>query len=152
MNTVTRNFTLTGVALLLLLTACGQGGRQLQKAVDLAVQGSCDVATTECLASGHGVSVKLSLGPNVKVLEPFPIGLTAVTPDADPVREVNVDFNMRDMDMGINRYKLQSTGQGWTGKGIIPVCVTGRNDWIAIVEIVTDEGSYRAVFPFKTGS
>jgi hypothetical protein len=51
------------------------------------------------------------------------------------------------MDMGVNRFHLRrKADQRWQGKVILPLCTTGRSDWIATVEIET-EPPYSVQFP-----
>jgi len=66
------------------------------------------------------------------------------------VRQVLVQFTMKGMDMGLNRYRLVSDGAGrWTGKAMLPVCTTGRTDWLATVMLNGPAGERRAQFAFS---
>jgi hypothetical protein len=45
-------------------------------------------------------------------------------------------FTMPDMEMGYNRYRLiSSSPQLWQARVVLPVCVTGRRDWILTLDI-----------------
>ena len=51
-------------------------------------------------------------------------------------RKVQARFTMQGMDMGFNLYTLRTDGDGiFRARVILPVCVTGRRDWIMAVEI-----------------
>ncbi len=51
------------------------------------------------------------------------------------------------MDMGFNRYDLRPTADGaWAAKVTLPVCVSGRRDWILYLDL---DGSRYAI-PFST--
>jgi hypothetical protein len=60
------------------------------------------------------------------------------------------------MDMGLNRFKLSSDVDEkgnvyYEGEGILPVCVSGRVDWLANTQIITTHKLYQATFEFKVG-
>ena len=64
-------------------------------------------------------------------MQPFQLQVRAVHAKA-----VHARFMMRDMEMGLNRYRLLPDGTGtWTGKIILPVCVHGRSDWWLVLEV-----------------
>lgn len=43
---------------------------------------------------------------------------------------------MVDMDMGVNRYRLEPAGAGvWQANVVLPVCVAGRSNWIMTLEV-----------------
>lgn len=50
--------------------------------------------------------------------------------------------------MGINRFVLgKSAKQGtWQGMAILPVCVSGRNDWRVSLYLVTKQASFTAIY------
>jgi hypothetical protein len=53
------------------------------------------------------------------------------------------------MDMGLNRYQLITDGAGrWLAKVTLPVCSSGRGDWLAVVEVVTEGRRFAAQLPF----
>ena len=64
-------------------------------------------------------------------LHPFTVHIT--TPGA---KVIYAYFTMRDMEMGYNRYRLiQQAPQQWQAKVVLPVCVTGRHDWLLTLDI-----------------
>ena len=63
-------------------------------------------------------------------------------------------FEMVGMDMGLNRFTLSSVVDEkgdlfYEGEGILPVCVSGRVDWLANTHVMTTDKIYEAVFEFK---
>jgi len=74
-----------------------------------------------------------------------PFSLTVVAPSA---QEVQVELHMQGMEMGLNRYRLirQANGE-WRATITLPVCVTGRRDWLMVIEV---DGVQRAL-AFQTG-
>lgn len=66
-----------------------------------------------------------------RVMQPFRV--TVRMPDA---REVHASFDMRDMQMGLNRYRLKTDERGlWWGEVTLPVCMQGRSDWVLQLEV-----------------
>jgi hypothetical protein len=78
---------------------------------------------------GHQVDVGLD-GP-VKPLQPFQLRVKA-----EGARAVQARFSMEGMDMGFNLYTLRADADGvFRARVTLPVCVTGRRDWILLLEI-----------------
>ena len=112
----------------------------------------CNVARQPCLVGDPPVALGLRLGPPVEALEPFTVD--AVTELADSERPVSVEisFSMAGMDMGSNRYRLQPAGKDhWTGTAVLPICASGRVDWLATLSVRTDANHWQASFPFAMG-
>jgi hypothetical protein len=66
------------------------------------------------------------------------------------VKNVYVDFSMRNMEMGLNRYRLIQLNQlgDWQSEVTLPVCVQGRSDWNMVLEF--DDGTVqRFQLPFS---
>jgi len=62
--------------------------------------------------------------------------------------QVTLDLQMTGMDMGRNRFKLSSAGDGiWRGELLLPICVTGRVDWQISVQVDSAGRRYTAQFP-----
>ena len=146
------------ILILLPLLALGLGGAYLYRqwtgpgvnvaaAMPLRIDAHCDPSRALCLATAEDFELRFGLGPDLRPLRMFSRRVELVGPEVDGIL---VDFLMRDMDMGINRFRLTAVGPGrWTGEGIIPVCWVGRRDWIARLTIETDAGHYRADFPVE---
>jgi len=92
--------------------------------------------------------IRLRLGPGVKAMQPFPVHVEVAEAAA-----VEVRFEMPGMNMGENRYRLRQTPAGsWEGRAVLPICLSGRSDWVARVELRDRDGHrYEAVFPFRLG-
>ncbi len=88
-----------------------------------SLQQDCSFA----LANQH-VQVRFASQPTG--LTPFVLQITA------PAKQVAASFSMQGMDMGTIRYVLQPAGQNrWQGRITLPVCVTGRQDWLMLLDI-----------------
>lgn len=115
-------------------------------AIALHAEPDCDSARQSCRAHGDDLEIELRLGPALRPLEPFSIALR-VNPDAGA--RIEIEFQMRGMDMGLNRYRLDRDAEGvWRGRAVLPVCTTGRSDWYAVIEIAQGGKRWIAEMPF----
>lgn len=101
----------------------------------LAADPACDPSVTTCTAHGQALRMELRLGDGVRPLEHFPVEVTLDGPAAAKVHRVSLRFTMVGMDMGVNRFGLDTRGGGvWQGQALLPICSTGRQDWKISVE------------------
>lgn len=92
---------------------------------------SCQDLSQACLVKMDGAAIELSFSPEPVLLKPFV--LTVKAPNA---KELVAVFTMVDMDMGINRYRLQlGEGGQWQAKIILPACISRRSDWLLMLEV-----------------
>lgn len=120
--------------------------------VALHVEKDCDSARQPCGARGDDLEIELRLGPPVRPMEAFDIQLQSMRGGLGAQARIDVQFQMRGMDMGLNRYRLDRDAHGvWRGRAILPVCTTGRSDWYAVIEIVQDGRRWSAEIPFVVG-
>lgn len=155
--------TRVALAILLLLMAVVIAGRMLSvgpesgsgpaaNALRLSDAG-CDSARRACGAQGDDFAIEWLLGPPVRPLESFALQLRVVRGSVPMDAQITVDFQMRDMDMGQTRYRLQRAADGvWQGRAMLPVCVSGRSDWVAALSIQADGRRWTAELPFTLTS
>lgn len=75
--------------------------------------------------------IAVGLDRQVQVLKPFEVWVQAAG-----VAKVQARFTMKGMDMGFNLYTLKADAQGtFRIRATLPVCVTGRRDWIMSLDI-----------------
>jgi hypothetical protein len=132
--------------LMVMTSACEQQSNEPLPAIGLVVAQPCDVRSG-CVAEAEDFAVALSMGPEVRALTPFPVNVEHRRgPEID---SMTVAFDMADMDMGSNRYRLiGSDGGAWHASVTLPVCMSGRSDWLADFEIVAADRRYRFQVPF----
>lgn len=114
----------------------------------------CNPVKSPCEAGDNQHSVTLQFPENVAYLKPFKMRVTLQGLRQEEIDKIIVDFKMLGMDMGINRYILSPVKDEegnivYQGEGILPVCVSGRVDWVANTEVMTADKIYEAVFEFK---
>ena len=113
---------------------------------DVTLQASsCSPALQPCtMTLPNGRTLDFSVEPRpVKPLQPL---LLKVIAEGAEAQSVEVDFNGTDMDMGYKRVSLTRDQHGFSGKAMLPVCVTGTMTWTATVLLTTP--TQRIAVPF----
>jgi hypothetical protein len=95
-----------------------------------------DPPLTQCADLKQGclltdTSYRIQMNQQPQKLLPFNVRVTG------KAKTVEISLTMKDMDMGVNRYQLtpNSDYNQWQGMMILPACVSGRRDWLALVII-----------------
>lgn len=102
----------------------------------------CPDLAAGCSTRLQGQAVSVGVEGELKALQPFQVWVR--TGDA---RKVQATFTMEGMDMGFNLYTLHADKDGvFRGRVTLPVCVSGRRDWLMTLDI---DGRLLAV-PFVT--
>ena len=110
--------------------------RILGEAVD------CLLSESACKVAGYTLEFK---DRPIRPLTPIKVEMQTVA----AVSSVVLDLEMLDMDMGVNRFKLAQEAEGiWKGEIMIPVCATGRRDWVANMLIESEQGNEKVVYSF----
>jgi len=112
----------------------------------LAAPAGCDLHRSSCrIEFPSGGSVELSITPHpIPVVKPLKV--EAAVAGLSP-RKVEIDFAGVTMDMGYNRLTLLPADTGrYAGETTLPVCVTGRMEWLATLMVETDR--QRIAIPF----
>lgn len=119
-------------ALVIVLIAGVVGiGRFMQPVEAPAIRAACANPQAGCTAALGGQAVELGMTGALKVLSPIQIWLKA-----SGARSVEASFTMEGMDMGFNLYTLRPDAQGvFRANVILPVCVTGRRDWLMTLRV-----------------
>ena len=120
---------------------------------DVSVQpeAACDLNRSACGAQLPGnAKLVLELSPRpIPLVQTFNI---AVRLDGLSADKVEIDFSGVDMSMGLNRPLLNADGNGaFSGTATLPVCVTGRMLWQAMVIVETKGQRIAVPFKFATG-
>lgn len=102
----------------------------------------CDLAEQGCVFNSY----QLELDRPVRPLSLFKARLKS----EHPVDSAVLYLEMKDMDMGINRFKLVPQSEGnWETDVMIPVCSTGRRDWLVSLVVQEEGRTRRVVFPLS---
>lgn len=90
---------------------------------------ACDLAAgCSFELRGGRVAVKTDAAPAAA----RPFRLEVVAPQANSVK---AQFEMRDMNMTTPVYALVRDANGWRSEVVLPLCVSGRSDWMLRLEI-----------------
>lgn len=114
-----------GWVLMVLLAGCGK---------EMPPPAAC----ADLMAACHAGDWEVRVDQKPSGLHPFL--LTVRAPNA---AQVQAEFAMQGMEMGLNRYRLEHQANGeWQGRVTLPVCVSGRRDWLLVLEV---DGERRAL-------
>jgi len=129
-----------GILLLVALVVFMQPGQQTGETAPQTLQ--CADLATGCTARLGDRPVRVGIAGALKVLQPFEVWVLA-----EGAHKVQAQFTMEGMDMGFNLYTLHADEAGvFRGRVTLPVCVSGRRDWVMMLTI---DGQRLAV-PFVT--
>ena len=152
------NTTLWALIGVLALAVCGVAAYKIwpllnpEIAETASLDPGCDLRAGPCtVAFADGAKVSFGVEPReIPLVQPLRF---AVRLEGVEVRSVEVDFQGVDMNMGYNRAKLETAGEGrFSGGGMLPVCVREVMEWEAKVLLETDRGLLAAPFRFITVS
>jgi len=130
----------------LFAAGCDKPATQSLPVSDLQLSADC-LPEQGCSATADGLTVRVRFDTPATALKPFPISIEIDSEKT--VETVMATFSMRGMDMGLNRYRFERDAQGhWHGTVTLPICVSGRSDWIAAFEMTTAQRRYRLQIPF----
>lgn len=84
-----------------------------------------------------------------QVMKPLHVLVHFNRPEA--IQKVHIDFAMKDMGMGLNRYRLipSNHSSDWQAEITLPVCAQGRSDWNMLIEFETEDDLQRIQIPFS---
>jgi hypothetical protein len=119
-------------------------------ALKAAVDPTCDLRAGACKTRlKDGASVTFSIEPrDIPVVKPLQLSVNLAGISA---KSIKVDFSGVDMNMGFNRTKLSSVGEGvFSGQGMLPVCVWDAMEWEAQVLIDSQKGLISVPYRFIT--
>lgn len=136
------------LCVLLLLTACDKASEpDIPAAVShLSIAPGCDLQQG-CRAANERLAVTLTFGTAPRALQPFPLSLRV--DDGQSLDSVTVQFAMQGMDMGPNRYRLSGDSMSsWNASITLPICTSGRSDWVADFELTAGAERFRLQVPF----
>ena len=113
---------------------------------------NCGIENKECVVELREFKVKISFDENIYYLKRFNVSVLNESSDNLNLKSIQVDFKMNNMNMGVNRFMLkksvlENNKQVWQGKALLPICVTGRADWLSEFEFETTKNKYLISVP-----
>jgi hypothetical protein len=134
------------VCVLGLVAACDKTPESHLPVSQFTLSQPCDLRQG-CRAADASMAVTVTFGAQARALQPFPVHLQL---EGDRQADsVSVAFSMQGMDMGSNRYHLLADGGGgWNGDITLPICTSGRTDWVAEFSVVVADRRMQFQLPF----
>lgn len=127
------------LAIALALVAIAIAGYWLKRPADAVVL-ACADPRAGCAFSHAGAPATLRFSHTPAPLEAFELTVAAAG-----ARRVGAEFQMAGMDMGFNRYDLRPAAAGFSARVTLPVCASGRHDWMLYLDI----DGRRYALPFR---
>ena len=147
--------TIFVVLILLFIFESKTGSENIIDLSEIATQQStCKPQQQVCRVSNENYFSEIEFDKNISYLKPFNITVRTQAKESQYIKSIHVDFKMKSMDMGVNRFNLLNKGLTgkkihWEGKALLPVCVTGRVDWFSEAMIITENKKYIFSFPME---
>lgn len=66
---------------------------------------------------------------------PVPMEAFELSVESPGLRRAHAEFQMIGMDMGFNRYDLRPQNAAFAARITLPVCVSGRRDWVMVLTL-----------------
>jgi hypothetical protein len=118
-----------GAGVLMLLVGAGLLFQRSHSNEVAALRLPCADIVAGCDWPEQHLAVKFDQTP--QAMKPFQVLVSA-----KGAQQLYVSFAMKDMQMGMNRYRLLPVGpERWQAQVTLPVCVHGRSDWEMALEI-----------------
>ncbi len=104
-----------------------------------------------CKFNVQALEMGVVFSKKVVYLQPFDIKVIQYSKDGGGIEQPQISFQMKNMNMGLNRYNLQASAalSEWKTRAVLPVCVSGRADWLAELEFVYQGKYYKLVYPLQ---
>ena len=146
-------FIIAVIAVLIMINIKWSGGSKEQAVIKLP-DVKCNAQKKVCKVELDEFNIEISFDNNIYYLKPFNIFVWTEAKTDFNVKSIQVDFKMKNMNMGVNHFSLRKTEfenkkQKWQGKALLPVCVTGRADWFAELEVVAKQAKYILSIPLS---
>lgn len=118
----------------------------------VAVYSNCIPQKHKCNMEFSNLYIEALFDENIYYLKPFEVSVWVEKKESVEIESVQLDFKMKGMDMGVNRFNLvkgysKNKKQLWKGKPILPVCVSGRAGWNVEISINSINKRYNIIFP-----
>lgn len=121
----------------------------------LSASEQCDLTRRTCAIDFPQLRVEVIFLKSPEYLVPFEAEVALHGEVATKVTKVTLQFVMNGMQMRLPEAALikgttsELATSRWRNTVMIPVCTSGRNDWIVEVQATTAEKKYVADFPLR---
>lgn len=116
-----------------------QGDRNGRTEVSL-----CRLTDGECQIGFFGSYLDIHVEGEIQALQRFNI---VITDSENIIHSANIRLQMKAMDMGFNEFVFnKETNHQWRAGVVIPVCTTGRRDWLFEITVFDGSKKLKTVF------
>lgn len=114
----------------------------------------CAVQEKKCQISLEGINFNILMDENIFYLKKFNVNIFVDNEFKNNIKSIKVSFKMKNMNMGVNVFTLnkvlaEKQNETWKANAILPICVSGRADWVSELEVVIENNKYIFVFPIQ---
>jgi hypothetical protein len=131
---------------LCLLVSCEQSADSGLAVSRLTLSQPCDIRQG-CRAENESLTAIVTFEDEPRALQAFPIRIQLR--GERRVDAVTAAFSMQGMNMGPNRYRfIADSSDGWRADITLPICASGRTDWLAQFELAVAGQRVQFEVPF----
>ena len=109
----------------------------------------CNINSQPCYIETSALNVFIDFDKNIFYLKPFGVSITTEIANVESIR---LNFKMKGMSMGLSHFilkkeKSENNKLKWNAIVLLPICVTGRADWLVDIELSTKNKNYILTLP-----
>lgn len=122
--------------------------RQPQQ-VNIISEIQCQPTKGDCIASFAGGQLIWLVKDDIKYMQKFEHVIELSKNTTQNIQNLSIEFVMQGMQMAANQSVFIKHSDGvWKSQSVLPVCVSGRKDWLAVVKIESAQGQWQTGFKF----
>lgn len=114
----------------------------------------CAIQEKKCQISLGEINFNILMDENIYYLKKFNVDVFVESKFKNNIKSIKVSFKMKNMNMGVNAFTLNKVladkqNETWKANAILPICVSGRADWVSELEVIIKNNKYILVFPVQ---
>ena len=115
---------------------------------------NCNVQENKCKVNIEKISFNIVMAKDVFYLKKFNVDVFVENEFKKRIKSIKVSFKMKSMNMGNNVFVLNKRLSNkerlnWNTTAVLPICVSGRPDWISTLEVIIENKKYILEFPIQ---
>jgi hypothetical protein len=109
----------------------------------------CQPAQQSCIVDTDIGQLQWAVTSDIQYLKPFISQVKIAKRQEIDIRQVSIEFLMQGMQMATNRVVLKKVSEdNWQAQSVLPICASGRKDWLAMLKVETSQGNGLVKFHF----
>ena len=115
---------------------------------------NCNVQENKCKVNIEKIYFNIVMDKDIFYLKKFNVDVFVDNEFKEKIKSIKVYFKMKNMNMGnnvfvLNKLLLKKERQNWNTAAVLPICVSGRADWVAALEVIIENKIYIIEFPIQ---